>query len=325
MVLFHDPTNDEDRWIWSEGVVDIALKHTFLLHGLLALSALHKTVVDLSVDRADLLAQADAHMSAALATYLRLLEEAALETLVPCFVMSSLCLAYNLATAQVEEPEDPIGAILHCFRLLRGTKVVIGQHWEQLQQNHIIHRLLGPVRSLDGIALPEDTKCLPLLALKPLAEQLSTPQKEICLEAIDDLHKIFVKTTICSSAQQENSVIMTWPAVIQTEFIDLCHTGHHVGALIVVYWAVLLIRHRPAWWLDGWLLRLIRACEELFAEAPELKTWLEWPIEISSQGSEPPATLCSTQASPMVQTPAESMGISPSAVADVLTTFYDQS
>lgn len=209
VVLFHDPTNDDDRWIWSEGVVSIALEHTFLLHGLLALSALHKTVVD-SVDRAGLLAQADAHMSAALATYLRLLEEAALETVVPCFVMSSLCLAYNLATAQVEEPEDPLGAILHCFRLLRGVKVVIGQYWQQLQQNHIIHKLVSPVRSLDGVALPEDTKCLPLLALRPLAEQLGSPQKEICLEAIDDLHKIFVRTTICSTAQQENSVIMTW-------------------------------------------------------------------------------------------------------------------
>ena len=112
--------------------------------------------------------------------------------------------------------------------------------------------------------------------------------------------------------------------MIQTEFIDLCHTGHHVGALIVVYWAVLLIRHRPTWWLDGWLPRLIRACEELFAEAPELKTWLEWPIEISSQSSEPPA-LCSTQPSPMVQTPVEkatSMELSPADVADVFAAPY---
>ena len=92
--------------------------------------------------------------------------------------------------------------------------------------------------------------------------------------------------------------------MIQTEFIDLCHTGHHVAALIVVYWAVLLVRHKPAWWLDGWLPRLIRACEELFADAPELKVWLEWPVEISNQSAEPPA-LCSTQASPAVRTPVE--------------------
>ena len=113
--------------------------------------------------------------------------------------------------------------------------------------------------------------------------------------------------------------------MIQTSFIDLCHTGHHVGALIVVYWAVLLVRHKPAWWLDGWLPRLIRACEELFAEASELKTWLEWPIEISNQSCEPPATLCSTQASPMERTPAEganSIDLSPAAVADVFAMSY---
>jgi hypothetical protein len=210
MVVFHDPIHDGDRLSWSEGLLEIALKHTFLLHGLLALSALHKTLVDSQANRAGLLAQADAHMSAALATYLRLLEEPTVETVVPCFAMSSVCLEYNLATAQVEEPEDPFHAILHCFRLLRGVKVVIGQHWEQLHQNDILKRLLGPLRLLDGISLPEDTQCLPLLALKPLAEQLNTPQKEICLEAINILHESFVKTTVCSTTHQEDSVIMAW-------------------------------------------------------------------------------------------------------------------
>ncbi|KAF3001471.1 hypothetical protein E8E13_008467 [Curvularia kusanoi] len=303
--LSHDPTSDDDRWIWSEGVVDLAFKHTFLLHGLLALSALHKTLVDSQGNRAGLLAQADVHMSAALSTYLRLLEESAPETVVPCFLMSSVCLAYNLATAQVEEPEDPLSAILHCFRLLRGVKVVIGRHWALLRQDDIIHKLLGPVLFLDEATLPEDTKCLPLLALKPLAEELDTPQKDVCLDAINDLHETFVKTTVCSSAKQEHGIIMTWPVVIKTEFLDICNAGNHVGALIIVYWAVLIARDEQAWWLKGWLSRLIRACEELFAGRPELREWLAWPIEIYNQCPEQPATLCSTVPSPMVLTPAK--------------------
>ena len=35
----------------------------------------------------------------------------------------------------------------------------------------------------------------------------------------------------------------------------------------------MLVRHKPDWWLDGWLPRLIRACEELFADAPESLTF----------------------------------------------------
>lgn len=196
--------------MWSESIVDVAFQHTFLLHGVLALSALHKTLVDDQGSRAGLLAQADEHMSASLATYLRLIEENAAETVVPCFLLSSICFAYNLATAQVEEPEDPLGAILHCFRLLRGVKVVIGQHWVQLQKDPVVQRLLAPVRFMDETPLPEDIECTPLLDLKQLAEQLDTPQKEICLEAIENLHQTFIKTTLCSSTKQEHSTIMTW-------------------------------------------------------------------------------------------------------------------
>lgn len=196
--------------MWSEGIVDVAFQHTFLLHGVLALSALHKTLADDQGSRASLLAQADAHMSASLATYLRLLEENTAETVVPCFLLSSICFAYNLASAQVEEPEDPIGAILHCFRLLRGVKVVIGQHWVHLQKDPIVHRLLSPAQFLDDTPLPGDTECTPILDLKQLAEQLDAPQRETCLEAIENLHKTFVKTTVCVSTKQEHSAIMTW-------------------------------------------------------------------------------------------------------------------
>ena len=208
--LFHDPISEDDKWMWSEGVVEVAFQHQFLLHGILALSALHKTLVDDQGSRADLLAQADTHMSASLVTYLRLLEENAVETVVPCFLLSSICFAYNLATAQVEEPEDPLGAILHCFRLLRGVKVVIGRHWSQLQKDPVISRLLDPVRLMEESVLPQDIECAPLLDLKQLAEQLDAPQKEICVEAIENLHQTFVTTTICDSVKQEHNIIMTW-------------------------------------------------------------------------------------------------------------------
>jgi len=212
VILFHNPILEEDKWIWREAIVEIAFQNPFLLHGILALAALHKTVVDSPQNRASLLAQADMHMSAALATYLRLIEESAPETAVPCFLLSSICLAYNLATAQVEEPEDPIHAILHCFRLLRGIKVVIGQHWDKLQQNDIVKKLIEPINDLKGFPTPVDVECIPLLELKQLTEQLELeePTKSICLEALDDLHQISVKTTLCSSGKNEHSVVMTW-------------------------------------------------------------------------------------------------------------------
>lgn len=93
-------------------------------------------------------------------------------------------------------------------------------------------------------------------------------------------------------------------AVLSNEFLDLCHTRNRVGVLTIVYWAVLLGRDTHAWWLRGWLLRLVRACEELFASTPELIKWLDWPIRMSKHPQDRLATLSSTRASPMVITPA---------------------
>jgi hypothetical protein len=298
--LFHDPVADDDARIWGNGVVDVAFRHPFLLHGILAFSALHKAIVDLDGSRANLLTQADAHMSLSLDKYLGLLEKPAPETVVPCFILSSICFAYNLATAQIEEPESPIDAILHCFRLLRGVGVVIGEHWERLKTDHITRQLLAPTQQIDRLPLPTDTECSSILNLKYFAGQLDSPARELCIEAIEALHITLVKTTICSTETQEHSTIMTWQvilkphqkslfakqtgsrsALLNVEFLKLCYTGNIVGSIIILYWAVLCLRVRSAWWLKGWVKRLIHACEELLAPTPELKFWLDWPIAMS--------------------------------------------
>lgn len=93
-------------------------------------------------------------------------------------------------------------------------------------------------------------------------------------------------------------------ALLSNDFLDLCHARNRVGALTIVYWAVLLDRNTHVWWLRGWLLRLVRACEELFASTPELIKRLEWPIEMSKHQPDWLVTLSSTHASPMVLTPA---------------------
>jgi hypothetical protein len=123
--------------VWAGPLTEIAFNHHFLLHGILAVAAIHNVYSVPGVDRQSLLLQADKHISIALSTYRNLLESPTLETSIPVFALASLLVTYNLASAHIEEPEDPIAAIHHCFMLLQGVKIVILPYWAHIQENPV--------------------------------------------------------------------------------------------------------------------------------------------------------------------------------------------
>jgi hypothetical protein len=108
-------TDLKKRDAWQLGHVEVALNHPFLLRGILAVAAVHKVLVDPTADRSCLLAQADVHISKALVTYRNNLQQPRAETAIPMFLLSAVLVVYNLATAQLETPEDPINAMVSSF------------------------------------------------------------------------------------------------------------------------------------------------------------------------------------------------------------------
>jgi hypothetical protein len=208
--IFNDFSKGPHKRLWSEAVVDIAFEHQFFMHGILALSAMHKTLDDADANRASLLAQADAHMSVSLAEYRSLLEHPTEETLIPMFLLSSIVYVYNLAWARIEEPEQPIDAVLHCFRLMRGVRVLMCAEWMRpnVRGSFVIGQLLGPIRATDG-PLPPDKECTPIMALEGLAAQLESPTKEICSTAIFSLHAIAIKMLLCPP-NRKHSITIIW-------------------------------------------------------------------------------------------------------------------
>ena len=197
--------------VWSVDAIDVAFEHPFLLHGLLAVSALHKTLSSPQTNRPGLLVQAESHMASALAVYRTNLETPSLETALPMFLMASALFAYNLASAQIEEPEDPIDAVLHCFRLLRYIREVSGAHWQELSKTTIVTQLLSGVTDVHALPMAEDSsRFRPVLDLRQVAEELPAPDKEVCIEAIENLHQTFLKTELSSDDRHAVNIFMTW-------------------------------------------------------------------------------------------------------------------
>jgi hypothetical protein len=270
--------------IWQNEMVELGFEHPFLLHGILALSAIHKASFFLPAERQGLLHQADAHISQALEAMRRHLQSPSEETAIPMFVLSSVLLTYNFGSVQ-ERPDDPIGAVHHCFMLLNGIKVVIGPHWDKIKdhpslQHFIEQTSLATLAILDERAGDEQRpEILQLLELTELV--LDTQDKAACTDSIENLHYIAVRSLHIDPERDDGSFYWLWGARASNRFWDLLAAHNPVACIITVYFAALMAQARQVWWVVKWPRWLLSATEQLLAAAtPDLLSWLDWPRQI---------------------------------------------
>ncbi|KAF1968583.1 hypothetical protein BU23DRAFT_592087 [Bimuria novae-zelandiae CBS 107.79] len=273
---YKDMNVDPARWpAWQIDCVEVALDFPFLLRGLLALAAIHKTACDTQADRQSLLLQAENYFSSALETYRKNLEHPRPDTAMPMFLMSIFIVTYTLASAQLEPPEDPIGTLHHCFRLLQGVEVVIQPHMAQLMNSTIMGKLVeqDPGMPLEG-EVPQ------VLRLKKLAETKKTSAHDFYTRTIDDLHSHFLKTRQCPPENDRLSIAFTWASQLSEDFLHLMAAHDPITALVIAHFAVLLTECHLAWWVAEWPARIVFAAQKLLLATPEILAYLDWPLEV---------------------------------------------
>lgn len=280
------PYSAERSEFWKKDFVDLGFEFPFLLRGFLALAAVHKASYLQSSERQSLLLQADSHISQALATYRTHLESPNVETAVPMFVLSSILLTYNFGSAQLERPEDPIGALHHCFMLLQGIRVVVIPNWAYIKDDPaIIHitEMASPTTLAMLDILAKEDKPQEILSLKELTEVLlDSADKEACTAAIDELHENWVRSRHLPRDRDEYSLLFLWPARVNSRFFDLFAAHNPVAVIITTHFAALLAQCRPVWWAVKWPQWLLATSEHMLAATPDLLKWLAWPQQVIS-------------------------------------------
>ncbi|KAF1838894.1 hypothetical protein BDW02DRAFT_304511 [Decorospora gaudefroyi] len=271
--------------VWQNEFIELAFEHPFLLRGFLALSAIHQASFLPPTERQGLLHQADSHISRALDTYRKNLTGTPnIELAIPMFMLSSILLTYNFGSAQLERPEDPIGALHHCFMLLQGIKVVVVPHWEQIKDSSVFAHMTDmaspeALEALDTLAKEENPQ--EILRLQELTELLLDSQdKEACVTAINELHETWLRFRHVSPDRDEYSLLFLWPARLTNRFLDLLAVHNPVTCIITTHFAALLVQCRPVWWAVKWPQWLCAASEQLLTATPDLIRWLHWPQQI---------------------------------------------
>jgi hypothetical protein len=270
--------------VWQNDFIELGFDYPFLLRGFLALSAVHQASLLPPNERQDLLLQADSHISRALDTYRKNLATPKVELAIPMFMLSSVLLTYNFGSAQLERPDDPIGALHHCFMLLQGIKVVVIPHWEQIKDSAVFAHMTDmaspeTLAALDTLAKAENPQ--EILRLKELTELLlSSQDKEACATAIDELHETWLRFRHITPDRDEYSILFLWPARLNSRFFDLLAAHNPVTCIITTHFAALLAQCRPVWWVVKWPQWLLAASEQLLSATPDLLRWLDWPQRI---------------------------------------------
>ncbi|PSK42075.1 hypothetical protein B9Z65_3989 [Elsinoe australis] len=266
--------------IWRDTVVEMGMTHHFLLHGIFALTAVHRATLVPEVADSETLLQADHHISHALGPYRGLLLEPTPEASPSMFVFSTVLSIYTLGSAQLQPAEDPIQTVIQCLRMVRGCSQAIGQNFETITNSEIKPLVENALFNFETMIQPGVPQIHLLLELIK-----GNDQSSVCVEAAEHLHKVFFHIQQCAlladSDRSTVAIMFTWPTMLAEDFIRLLCDREPISLVVLAHFAVLLCEHHSHWWLGDLGSRVITAIQSRLGSMGGIDEWMAWPLRIA--------------------------------------------
>lgn len=226
--------------------------------------------------------QSSAHMDIAISELRRQIEQPDPSVSTGVFALSGLLVIHSLGVAQVHPPEDPIGDLCHWFRLVKGTQACVAGNWIRLLASELAPILTSVDRTKDpGRGVPE------VLGVKDLICQEvpeDSPLQEAYLQAIDELHTVFVNVHHYIRKGEISAVnhTLSWIATVQPHFLDLLYNRDQLALVILAHFAVLFRLQENSWWMRGWARWTLDAVQAQLE--PVYHEWTAWAVK-QTEGS----------------------------------------
>ncbi|KAL8707415.1 MAG: hypothetical protein Q9220_007560 [cf. Caloplaca sp. 1 TL-2023] len=286
--------NPADLVQWQVHIPRLAFPHPFLLHGSLALSALHRCTTEVSEQsQAELTLLARAYQTEALPAYISQLQDI---TEVNChavfaylIVLEALSYAFLQQSGSPGEeesgeaaiPKDIVEETISAFDTLIGATIIAGHACTWLRQG-ILVSLIRPV------TLPEVFMARIRLDIKAILEKLMSELPT------DDSSQEHLATTYATAIQalgvsfpHENEAtlptiteVVSWPYTAGASYSRLLKEGDELALLILAYYAFALCYHSgKIWYLQGLGKRLVIAIAERMGAATRWRAQITWAKE----------------------------------------------
>ncbi|KAJ5698183.1 hypothetical protein N7462_000188 [Penicillium macrosclerotiorum] len=246
--------------VWRSSVPEEALSHPFLMHGILALSALHlaRTVLE-SSRRTAYLNRAVAHQNQALALFRELLGDINDANAKAMFAFASIVVVYTFGFPNTPDPQDPWTCVDDLYQVLvlaRGVQQVI-----RSPSQVISHSNFAPILQVEEASAPLSEGAT--AAINNLHET-----NEIC-GARDSHHETEVYTSAIDNMADmlswvyggmTSSVIAgRWAIRLPARFLELLREREPLALVMLAHYGVLLRYLEHRWCFNEWCERVAKA------------------------------------------------------------------
>ncbi|KAJ5578068.1 uncharacterized protein N7459_007032 [Penicillium hispanicum] len=263
-------TDDQTETIWLNVVADLAYRHSFVLHGILACTALHMAHLYPSQCHAYSL-RACAHQDRALPRFRYAIDHPTAENCDAIMAFAYLLTVYSFAT-EVDStstsflvvddtgtaPDGKNIVLPQWLHFIRTGCVMLSDVWDRVES--------GPVSALAAAWETEldvgDSK-LPylnhFLSFVPEDSSWSQESKSIYVDAARALAESFAYLERAEKEVHVNMwcILELWPVRVEDELFDLISERHPGSLILLAYYCVILKKAEECWYFGGRPARLI--------------------------------------------------------------------
>jgi hypothetical protein len=289
--------------IFQHAFPEMAFTHPFLMHGILALSALHLAHLRPENSQVYIIAS-DAHHQQAIVGYRDALSSITPQNCHACAAFSLLLNVYAWASPDRpgslflnDEGEDGTSGV-ELITILRGGNAVMAAHravvsegplrplyklWFGWNEDQEKFARLPSVASL--LSRNDDSPILPHeddARLEALAALWDPPNAHVDVQTAEVLShtlRLLRRTFVVSSADngiEDQQATLGWPIMIPEQFLGLVQARNPRALVLLAHYCLLLKRSDSRWWIEGkaetLLGRILKAVGEPW------KDWIDWPL-----------------------------------------------
>lgn len=267
--------NESTGHVWKCLVPEEAVSHPFLMHGILALSALDLARTQDDHRRPMYSGLAVAHQNQALALFRELLGDINDTNAKAMFSFASVVVLYTFAFPHEPNLSNPfvcIDDLLQIIVLIRGVQQVINTASLSLRESNF--KALVRTEDYEPV-LPDDAR----LALEELLEANNTcgAQNETHdTEVYEDTIEKLTEAIGLLNVDHTMTIIGRWAIKLRPKYVDMVRDHAPLALVILTYYCVILDSLRHHWCHGDWSVRVSRAIWMVLDD-----TWrplVRWPM-----------------------------------------------